>query len=151
MEKLEIYKKFWDICEKNINAAVIYLNNHSDGIAVPTFLKFTLLPKNGCYVDKKATTLINVQELLKPKHIQSLINGWPNGHNDPVVSNIWFRLMREANTTIYELPAKPVTCIEAIFTPVKFIKEVWDPLTNSIISEEVTTGYIVIDFSKNQW
>jgi len=149
MEKLEIYKNFWNICEKDINAAVIYLNNHSTGIAVPTFLKFTLLPTKGCYVNKKAKTLINVQEL-KPKHIQSLMNGWPNGHADPIVSNIWFRLLREANITMNELPANPITCIEATFTPVKFTKETCDSDTDRL-SEEITTGYIIIDFSKNQW
>lgn len=150
-EKLEIYKNFWQMCERNTKLAVIYLNKHSNGLAVPTFLKFTQLPKSGSFMDKKGMVLINIQELLKPRHIESLIKGWPDGHTDPVVSNIWFRLMREANITINELSAIPAISIEATFTPVEFIKEMWDPITDSTICEEVKTGYIVIDFSKNQW
>jgi hypothetical protein len=134
MDKDHLFRTFWYVYTKKGPAAatIVYNNLTYHRIAVPTFLKFTNL--NGI----RAYVCINIQERLKPKHIESLSKGWPAGDNDPNVINIWYRLLREADSTIKELPMIENHGFDVKFTPVEFF------IGSS--EEKIKSGYIIFDY-----
>jgi hypothetical protein len=135
-EKKIIFLEFWQECIKNgFESATIFLNKSiTYGITVPTFLKFET------YAGKTAYVCINIQELLKPKHIASFEQGWPDGSTDPNVGNIWFRLWNYVHSASNDLPAVYFGAPKVTFNVVTY--------QNHCDNQTRRTGYILFDFRK---
>jgi len=135
--KSVFYQSFWQVfIHRGAKDATIFLNQkNTNGIIVPTFLKFRR------HYSESAFVCINIQELLKPRHIESLSKGWPEGRDDPNVSNIWYRLQIEASKTVNDLPISKISALKIKFTPVT-----WQDA-----GIEKKSGYIVFDYATDSW
>lgn len=138
MNQKDLLVQFWnEFVEKGPEAATKYCNLYSNGIAVPTFMK--IRPP----YSRTGFTCINIQEYLHPKHIEGLMLGYEQGVSDPRVSNIWYRLMREANLTIRDekFPKFEIKNLKITFHEVKCLKRgEYDP-------EQAIAGYIMFDYT----
>lgn len=139
MDRENLYRTFWHVyVRKGPSAATIIYNNFTvNRLAVPTFLKFV----NKDESNRKSFVCINIQEHLKPKHIDSLAKGWPEGQNDTNVSNIWYRLLRESNIVLKQLPIVEKKGFIVTFYPVEF----------KISNVPMKAGYIILDFSNDNF
>jgi hypothetical protein len=78
--------------------------------------------------------------LLRIKHIESFKKGWPNGGEESIVSNIWFRLWQEVHRALEDLPCWSVYIQPKVsFNPIK-----WTPMNNG---DEKETGFILFDYT----
>jgi hypothetical protein len=138
MNHKELLVQFWnEFVEKGAEAATKFCNLYSNGIAVPTFIK--IKPPNS----RISYTCINIQEYLHDKHIEGLKLGHDKGVSDPRTSNIWYRLMRDANMTLKDdlFPKFEIKNLKITFHEVKCIKSTENG------SVEVLAGYIIFDYT----
>lgn len=138
----DLLQQFWNVfVSKGPVAATKFCNFYSNGLAVPTFLKFRI-PSNKTH-PKISYVCINIQEFLRPKHIEGLKLGCEKGLNDPRTANIWYRLMREANLTLSDdkFPHIDPKKLEITFNEVKCLKR------GDSGPVEMLSGYIIFDYS----
>jgi hypothetical protein len=128
-EKDCILDAFWLIFKLSNKArATQYLNEHL-GLSVPTFVKFHVNKKNDGYICVAI-------DMVKPYHIQGLMQGWPAGRNNPEVCPIWHRIYKETETALAELH---------IFITTHTVKFV--PVASDFFGEKVDSGYIILDYT----
>ena len=130
--------QFWnEFEEKGPDAATKFCNLHSNGLAVPTFMKIRPLNSRTLYA------CINIQEYLHPKHVEGLLLGYEKGLSDPRTANIWYRLMREANLTIKDekFPKFEIKKLKITFHSIKVLKR------GAHGPEQAIAGYIIFDYT----
>ena len=77
MNHQELLVRFWnEFSTKGPESATKFCNLYSNGLSVPTFIKFRSSSNKSSYA------CINIQEYLRSKHIEGLLLGYDKGLSD---------------------------------------------------------------------